>query len=171
MNEESERLDALLQRNAAEQLTEVDWDQLNAGISARLDEAERRRKAPVRLPAIFKVAAVLIAAVGVMLTVVTLTTRPGPAERRHGYAAVKILKSTGFASVQIIQTGPQGKAIVDINPAPHLSAKSHVRILDTAEDAARHRSKAAWIIITKPSEPAYADNGFNPQTAAMISLF
>jgi hypothetical protein len=39
MNEESERLDALLQRNAAEQLTEVDWDQLNSGISARLDEA------------------------------------------------------------------------------------------------------------------------------------
>jgi hypothetical protein len=125
----------------------------------------------MRLPVMFKTAAVLIAAMGVMLTVVTLTTRPGPAERRHGYAAVKILKSTGFASVQIIQTGPQGKTIVDINPAPHLSAKSDVRILDTAEDAPPHGGKAAWIIITKPSEPAYADNGFNPETDAMISLF
>jgi len=173
MNEESERIDALLQRNTAEQLTEVDWDRLNAAISTRLDEAEHRRKAPVRLPVVFKVAAVLIAVAAVVLAVLTLArrTRPGPTDRRTGYAAVEILKSTGFASVQIAQVGPQGRAIVDIKPAAHLTAKSDVRILDTAEDARPHRGKAAWIIITKPAEPAYADNGFSPDTEAMISLF
>ncbi|MHC4418496.1 MAG: hypothetical protein ACYSU6_07910, partial [Planctomycetota bacterium] len=76
MEEKKEELDLLFERNAAEQLSGVDWGRLSAGISARVDEAERGRVSVIGLRRPFEIAAGLAAAAAVFVAVMFAAYRP-----------------------------------------------------------------------------------------------
>lgn len=145
MKDEEERIESLLQRNADEQLAGFDWGQLNAAISSRVDQAEKRRSSGRKYPIVFKIAAGVAAAVVIVVVAVTVRMAKSPDIRPQdsGTARVELIGRRGSASVEII---------------------------DSAEDVEARSAQAAWIIISKP-ERVYADNGINRDTMAMICLF
>ena len=80
MKDEQEKLERLLKRNADEQLADIDWGQLNAAISTRVDQAEKRKASGRKYPIVFKIAAGIAAAVAVVVVVVTLQMERSPTE-------------------------------------------------------------------------------------------
>ena len=61
MNNNEDKLDDLLKRNITKQLADIDWDDLNAAISGRLDKVHQTRKSASGLPVWFKISAVTAA--------------------------------------------------------------------------------------------------------------
>ena len=55
MEKDKEKIDSLLDCNAAEQLAEVDWDKLNAAISNQLDQTRTYKTSERKHPVIFKI--------------------------------------------------------------------------------------------------------------------
>jgi hypothetical protein len=172
MKNEKERIDLLFEKNVEEQLAEVDWDKLNAAISARLDEAERGKTSRGKLPTVIKIAAgVAAAAAVVFIAVMVRTEKPMDLQFEDGQrAVVKLVETKGSASVEIISTSGRSKVLVDIGPSATSIAKAHVEIIDQNEERKQNGSRAAWIIIRMP-EPALADNGANGHLRDLIRLF
>jgi len=142
---EKERIDSVFEKNVEEQLAEVNWDELKAAISARLDEAERGKTSKSKFPAVFKVAAGVAAAAAVVF-VATMVKMEKPVEmplENGKHAVVEFIEARGSASVEIIDRNGEGK---------------------------ENGSRAAWIIIRMP-EPALADNGTNGHLRDLIRLF
>ncbi|MHC4475055.1 MAG: hypothetical protein ACYTEL_05395 [Planctomycetota bacterium] len=172
MKNENEKVDLLLEKNAAEQLANVDWDQLSAAISTRLDGAGDAKPAAIKYSAVLKVAASLAAAAAVIVIAVALIIdKPSGLQLPQGRSAiVKILKPAGSASVVIEQTAAGRRAFVEIGQAHRHLAKCEVEIIDVNGDMDKGGSRAAWIIVRRP-EPVYADNGASRDSMDLLCLF
>jgi len=129
MDEKKEKIDLLFEKNAEEQLARVDWDELNAVISSRLDQTQQSRTSARKYPTVFKIAGGLVAAAAVVFIVLMVRT-DGPPEM-PGRAMVTFIEEKGSASVEII---------------------------DSNGDLKKDSDRASWIIISRPAA-VYADNG------------
>ncbi|MFC1794383.1 hypothetical protein ACFL3Q_12440, partial [Planctomycetota bacterium] len=91
MKKKEDKIDALLRHTTAEQLAGVDWNDLNAAISTRLDKAQKAKFSP----ALFKIAAVTAAAAAILIIVMVGLTD------KKGSATVVIIKPSDRAYVQV----------------------------------------------------------------------
>ncbi|MBA7659906.1 hypothetical protein ES703_67900 [subsurface metagenome] len=74
MKKEKENIDLLLERNANEQLADVNWNRLNAAISERLNQADRNKTSTMKYRRVFKIAAGVAAAAAVVFIAVMIRT-------------------------------------------------------------------------------------------------
>jgi hypothetical protein len=144
MENKKEKIDLLFEQNSDGQLAKVDWDKLNAAISARLDEVEQRKTRASRYPALFKIGVGIAAAAVVFVAVMVRKEKPVDMQLEEGkHAVVKFIQTRGSASVEIIDKNGERK---------------------------ENGGEAAWIIIRMP-QPAVADNGANGHLRDLIRLF
>jgi len=170
MKDKEEKVDLLLEQNASGQLAKVDWDGLNAAISARLDEADRSKTAVRRYPTVFKVAAGIAAAAVVLIAVIIGTDKQADVQLDSGRrAVVNFIDGKGSASIEIKDTGVESRVVVDIGGGERKMAMCDIEIIDLNGELKRDK-QAAWIIISRP-EPMFADNGVSRDMSDMICLF
>jgi len=144
MKNEREKVDLLLEKNAAEQLAKVDWEGLNAAILSRLDQAGPIETSAIGFPTVFKIAAGVAAAAVILVALVVRTDKPSALRLPNGgTAVVNFIEAKGSASIEIV---------------------------GTSEGRGKSSTRAAWIIISRP-EPMYADNGESRDTMDLICLF
>jgi hypothetical protein len=169
---EKEKIDSLFEKNAAEQLSGVDWDGLNAAISSRLDEVEGRKTSALKYRRVFKIAAGVAAAAAVVLVAVMIKTE-APAElqlEEGSRAVVKFIESKGTASVKIKGAAGTSQVSVSVGGSERKVARCDIEIIDLNGDLKKERELAAWIIISRP-ERVLADNGLSRDVMSMICLF
>lgn len=172
MKDRKEKIDLLFGKNAAEQLSGVDWDGLNAAISRRLDEAEARKSSTRKHRSVFKIAAGIAAAAAVVFIAVMISTeKPTDLQLEEGSrAVVKFIESKGTALVEIKGAGSKSQVTVDIGSSQLKVARCDIKIMDLNGDLKERDSQTAWIIISRP-ERVLADNGINRDVMSMICLF
>ena len=76
MKENKEKIDLLIEKNTAEQLSQINWEQLNTAISSRLDEAQRKESSSIKFPSLLKIAASIAVVATILLTVPTILEKP-----------------------------------------------------------------------------------------------
>ena len=162
MKKEKENIDLLLERNASEQLTSVNWDELNAAISEKLNQADQSKTSTIKYRSVFKIAAGVAAAAAVVFIVVMIRTDTPTTVRfeNRGRAEVKFIESKGSASVKIEDASSKAAAVVDLGGSQRKVARCDIKIIDASVDKEKNDSQAAWIIIRVP-EPVLADNGIS----------
>jgi hypothetical protein len=172
MKGKEEKIDLLFDKNAAEQLSGVDWDVLNAAILSRLDKAEVRKSSTGKSQRVFKIAAGVAAAAAVVIIAVMIKTKaPTELQLEEGSrAVVKFIESKGTALVEIKRAGSRSQVWVDVGGSERKVARCDVEIIDLNGDLKKEREQAAWIIISR-SEPVFADNGVSRDMMSMIYLF
>jgi len=171
MNTDKEKIDMLLERNAADQLARVDWDKLNAAISARLDGAQRGKAAAPGWRVWLDAAAGIAAAAVIALALVVSTERPDDLQLPQGRAAVvRLVEQKGTAWVAIGSASSRSHAMVDIGSGHRTVARCDVQIIDANGGKERRDTRPAWIIITRP-RPVYADNGLSRDMMDLVCLF
>jgi hypothetical protein len=172
MKDQNEKVDLLLEKNAAEQLGGIDWEQLNTAISSRLDQVGQVKAPSIKYPILLKAAAGLAAAAAVILIALPVVIdRPSGLQLPNGRSAiVKVLEPAGSASVVIERIAAKQSVFIEIGQAGQKLAKCDVEIIDLNGDAPENGGRAAWIIISRP-EPIYADNGTSRDMTDIISLF
>jgi hypothetical protein len=160
MKGEKDRIDRLLDRNAAEQLARINWDRLTDEISARLDQARRVKVARSGWPAFFKIAAGVAAAAIIVVVVVTKRTRaPSDVHVPEGRSAVvEFVDRPGGASIQIDKTAGKALVVVHGGRDDRKVATCVVDIIERNGDLKRASSRAAWIIVSQPQR-TLAENG------------
>lgn len=171
MKEKEENIDILLQRNTAEQMVRIDWNEVNTAILKTLNEAERSRTCARRYKAVFKVAAGIIAAAAVVFIVVTVNKNTPPVVQfeNRGSAVVKLIDKKGVAAIGIKLAESKARVMVDIETSQRKLAKVDVEIIDRNGQQKESDSRPAWIIISRP-EPVFADNGINRDEIDLICL-
>ena len=144
MKKKNDPIDLLLERNASEQLAEVDWDKLNADISQGLNRAQYSKAPMVRFPSILKLAAGFIVAAAIVFTAVMVRTdKPDTVQLEDNQRAfVKLEESKGSAEVKILDSNVQDDQSV---------------------------KRSSWIII-RTYEPKVADNGQSSDEADFACL-
>jgi hypothetical protein len=144
MKDDEERIEDLLQRNADEQLSNVDWNKLNRAILSRLDQSRRSKTFAIRYPTVFKVAAgVAVAAAVVFIAVMVRMDTPTTVRFENGAkTTVQFIQSKGTASVEIL----------DVNGQKN-----------------QNENRSAWIII-RTREREVADNGQSRDEADFTCL-
>ena len=181
MKNEKEKIDVLLDQNAAEQLAGVDWNGLNSAISRRLDQVDGTLGRRYR--GIFKVAAGLVAAAAIVLIVVMVRINRGGIELADGEkAAVKFVETKGtsrivmessasrsLARVSIMPAVKRGVAMVKIEPSAKSVALCNVKIIERNEVLRNRDSEGSWIIISRP-QPVVADNGISKDEIDLICM-
>ena len=166
MKNENEKLDLLLEKNAAEQLAGVDWNQLGAAISDRLNRAEKRKHSIWAGPIVFKAAAGIAAAAAIVFITLVVKTET-PAAVGPGSAAVHLVTAESTASVQI-GARKMGTAVVDTAGDGRNVAICEVEIIDMNGDF-HQRRRATWTIITMPA-PIAAENGTGRDERDLLCL-
>ena len=161
MKNTKEKTDLLLEQNTAEQLKLIDWNELNAAISNRLDKAESA-KSPRKYKVAFRLTAGFIAAAAVLLAVIMLKVdRPENVNIPTGrFAAVEFVKNKSTVTVEIKQTVHKTLVSVDITPNKARMAKCEVEIIDYNGYSRQQGSRAVWMIITRP-QPKPAATGLS----------
>ncbi len=144
MKDDEERIEDLLQRNADEQLSNVDWKKLNRAILNRLDQSRPSKTFAIRYPTVFKVAAgVAVAAAVVFIAVMVRTDTPTSVRSKNGAkTTVQFTQSKGTASVEILDFNGQKN---------------------------QNENRPAWIII-RTREREVADNGQSRDEADFACL-
>ncbi len=172
MKDRKEKIDLLFEKNAAEQLSGVDWDGLNAAISSRLDRAEVRKSSTRKYGCVFKIATgVAAAAAVVFIAVMVRTEAPTDVQLEEGSrAVVKFIESKGTALVEIKRADGKSQVWVDVGGSERKVARCDVEIIDLNGGLKKEREQAAWIIISRPKR-VLADNGINRAVMSMICLF
>ncbi|MHC4572898.1 MAG: hypothetical protein ACYS76_02000 [Planctomycetota bacterium] len=172
MKDDKENIDLLLEQNTAEQLAEVDWQALNASLSARLDQLNPTKTVAIKPTAALKVAGGLAAVAAIIFVVVFMATdRPPDLQLGNGQrAAVKFAEPPGTASVEIASTLTESEVFVEVAPAPYTLANCDVEIVDVDDKREKDGYPAAWIIISRP-EPLFADNGKSDDLMDIICMF
>lgn len=162
MKDEKEKIDFLLQRNIAEQLKTVDWDELNTAISKKLDEAENNKIHKRKHAAVFKIAAGVAAAAALIFVAVMVKTEPLPIVKfeKNGKATVVLKDKAETSVVSIELPGNKVRATVDFEDSSSKLAKCDVVINDNEGSVREDSDQPMWIIISKP-KPTVADNGYN----------
>ncbi len=180
MEDAENKLDMLLNRNASEQLDAVDWDELNAVISDRLDRTAGgglNKRRFLKVASGLAAAAVIVFAVLVFFTdgQSDLVLEDGRTAKvvfspRKGKALVEMQQDVSRANVAVvIGSGRRGSALVDLVTGSKAVAKCEVEIKDV-KGRKRSEKRASWIIISRP-EPVYADNGDVTNEMSMLHLF
>jgi hypothetical protein len=169
MKKENEKLDMLIEKNAEQQLSQVNWERLNAAISNRLDKAQRKTSFSIQLPTLVKIAAIAAAAI-VLITLTLNIEKLTDLKLDNGRTAeVRLVESKGSASVQLQTTSAGSQVTIHIGPDRTL-AKCNIKIMDSNTIFKENTTRAAWIIISRPQR-IYADNGANRDMMDMICLF
>lgn len=171
MKNEKEKIDLLLDKNAAEQLAKVDWDELHAEISSRLDQTRQSKASAIRFPTVFKVAACVAAAAVVLIAIIVKTEKPEVLKLENGTSAVvRFIETKGSALVEITYEPAKSQVLVDVGAGRRKMAKCDIEIVDMNGDLEGRANRAAWIIISRP-EPVYADNGTSIDLMDVMYLF
>ncbi len=171
MKDKSEEIDVLLERNAEEQLSGINWDVLRASISNRLDEAQTSRTLALGFPKVFKMAAGITAAALMLIAVMVATHGPPDTPWvRKGSSTVKFTYSKAAASVEIIHARGKPLAVVDVVSGDTKVGTCDVEIIDSNGGREKDDIEPAWVIIRMP-EPALADNGDSRYDIDLICLF
>ena len=154
MNKKIDKIDVLLRRNTAGQLDSVDFDDLNAAISGRLDEAQQTRASATGFPKVFKIAAVTAAAAAVFIIVMV------GSNGEKGTATVAFINPSDRAQVQV------NIAERDIN-----RGRSTIRIIDSGTARKQQGNiRPNWFVISK-AEPESTNNGANRDARDIVCLF
>lgn len=171
MKSEKEKIDLLFEKNAAEQLSGVDWDGFGAVISRRVAAAEARKSFTWKYRSVFKIAAGVAAAAVVFIVVMISTEKPAALQLEDGRkAAVKLIESKGRALVEIKYATGRSNVTVEVGGGQIKMARCDVEIIDLNGDLKEESRQAAWIIISR-AERVLADNGFSRDVMSMICLF
>ena len=153
MKKEKEKIDILLRRNTTEQLAGVNWDDLNAAISGRLDKAQQTKTSATGFPAMFKIAAVTAAAAVLIIVMVSSIDEKGS-------ATVAIINSSDRAHVQ-----------VNIAERDSNRGKCDVQIIDSSTARKQEDNiRPNWFVISK-TEPASTNNGLDRDVRDIVCLF
>ena len=162
MKKEKENIDILLERNANEQLTGINWDGLHAAISDKLNQADQSKTSTKTYRRVFKTAAGIAAAAAVVFVAVMIRTDTPTTVRfeNRGRAEVKFSESKESASVKIEHASAKAAAVVELGGSQRKVARCDIKIIDAGGDRKKNGSRAAWIIIRVP-EPVLADNGIS----------
>jgi hypothetical protein len=169
MRNDEEKIDLLLDQNAARQLADFDWEGFSAAISSRLDQTSRTKTFASGIPTAFKMATGLAAAAVILIAVMITVDTPDDLRLENGRrAVVRFVETAGTASVEIGHTPAQSNVFVEVGPARGALAKCDVQIIDV--EGEKNGTRAAWIIISRP-EPVYADNGAARDMRDLICMF
>jgi hypothetical protein len=170
MMEENDKLDMMIEKNVELQLSQVNWERLNAAISNRLDNVQRKTTFSIQLPLLVKIGATIAAAAIVLITFSLNIEKLTEVKLDNGRTAeVQFLKSKGSASVQIQANSAGSEVMVRIEPDRTL-AKCHIEIKDSSNGFRENTTRAAWIIISRPQR-VYADNGAHRDMMDIMYLF
>ena len=154
MKKNKDKIDVLLRRNTTEQLAGVDFDDLNAAISGRLDEAQQTRTPATGFPKVFKIAAVTAAAAAVFIIVMIGSTG-----------------EKGSATVTFINPSDRAQVQVNITERDSNRGKSNVRIIDSGTARKQEdKIRPNWFVISK-TEPASTNNGADRDVRDIVCLF
>jgi hypothetical protein len=155
MKSEEEKIDSLLRRNAAEQLAGVNWDELNAGISGRLDKAQQGKTPATGLPTVFKIAATFAAAAAVIFIIVIVGS----------------INGKGSATVAFIDPSDRVHVQVDIAGRDSSQGRGDVRIIGSNTAGKQEDNiRPSWFLISK-AEPASKINGTDRDVRDIVCLF
>ena len=170
MKKSKEKIDMLIEKNAAEQLSRINWERLNAAISNRLDKTQRKTAFSINFPNLLKIAATIAAAAIVLVTVSSNLEKLVDRKLDNGRTAeVRFVESKGSASVQIQTAFSNSQVTVDIGKNRAL-AKCDIEIMDSNGGLEDNTTRAAWIIISRPQR-VYADNGTSQDMMDIMYLF
>ena len=154
MNKKIDKIDALLRRNTAGQLAGVDFDDLNAAISERLDEAQQRKFPAAKFTKVFKATVVTAAAAAVFIIVMVSYTE------KKGSATVAFINSSDRAQVQ-----------VNITQRDISRGRSTVKIIDSGTARKQQGNiRPNWFVISK-EEPESTNNGADRDVRVIVCLF
>jgi len=167
MKENKEKIDLLIEKNAAEQFSQINWEQLNSAISGKLDNAQQKESSSIKFPSWLKIAAsiAIVAAILFTVTIILEKQQNIPLDNDRT-AEVQLAESKGGASVQIQTTSANSKVTIELGNKKEL-AKCDVEIIDMNGESS---AKATWIIISRP-QPIYADNEINQDMMDIMYLF
>lgn len=178
MKSDKERVNRLLDKNAAEQLEKVNWDRLANEISDRLDQARQftvpsRNLSLVSLglsrwPSFFKAAAGITMAAAIIFVALVFKVN-GPSERQMpGDALAEIADTKPVASIQMEDTTGKAVVTVHVGRTGKETAKCIVEIIDHNGDL-EEGNRAAWFIINV-ARRALTDNKRNREEADLMCL-
>jgi hypothetical protein len=155
MKNEKEEIDSLLRRNTAEQLAGVNWDELNAAISARLDKVQQDKTRTTGLPTVFKIAASFAAAAAAVFIIVMVSST----------------EKKGSATVTFIDPADRTQVQVNIAGKDSSQGRGDVRIIESSTAQKREgQTRPSWSIISM-AEPASTINGTGRDVRDIICLF
>lgn len=170
MKENKEKIDSLIEKNAAKQFSQINWEQLNTAISSRLDKAQQKSSSSIIFPGWLKIAASIAVIAATIFTVITILEKPQDIPPyNYRTAEVKFAESKGRASVHIQTASANSKVTVELGNKKEL-AKCDVEIIDMKGGLQESSAKATWIIISRP-QPIYADNEINQDMMDIMYLF
>ena len=153
MSKKKDEIDALLRRNTAEQLAGVDFDDLNAAISGRLDEAQQRKTPAPKFITAFKAAAVTAAAAVLIIVMVSYP-------EKKGTATVAFINPSDRAQVQ-----------VNITESDSNQGKSTVKIINSGTARKQQGNiRPNWFVISK-AESASTNNGADREARDILCMF
>lgn len=171
MKNDEEKVDLLLEQNAARQFAAFDWEEFSAAISSRLDQTSPTKTFASKLPMVFKIAGGLAAAAIILIALMITVDVPDDLRLENGQrAVVRLAQPTGTASVQIAHTPVKSQVFVDVGPSRRMLAKYEVELIDVEDEGEKNGTRAAWIIISRP-KPVYADNGAAKDRRDLICMF
>ena len=154
MNRKIDKIDALLRHNTAGQLAGVDFDDLSAAISGRVDEAQQRKIPATKFIKAFKTAAVTAAAAAVFIIVMVSSTE------KKGTATVAFINPSDTTQVQ-----------VNIAERDISRGKSTVKITDSGTARKQHGNiRPNWFVISK-TKSASTKNGAGRDVRDIACLF
>ena len=170
MKKNKEKIDMLIEKNAAEQLSQINWERLNTAISGRLDKARQKTSFSINFPSLLKIAATIAAAAIVLITVTLNIEKLTDMKPDNGRTAdVQFVESKGSASVEIQTASAGSQVTVDIGSKRTL-AKCDVEILDLNGGFKENTIGPTWIIISRP-QSLYAENRTDRDMMDMMCLF
>ena len=150
MKKKEDKIDALLRHNTAEQLTGVDWNELNAAISARLDTAKKAKIAPT----LFKIAALTAAAAAILIIVM-----------------IDFTDKKGSATVAIINLSERAYVQVNIAETDSNRGKCDIQIIDSSTARKQENdTRPNWFVIGKVGI-ASTNNGSERDMRDIARLF
>jgi hypothetical protein len=153
MKKKKDKIDDLLQRNIAEQLANVDWNNLNAAISGRLDKAKQTKTLPIGFPTAFKIAALTAAAAVMIIVMVSYNIEKGS-------ATVTFINSSDRAHVQVNITEKDGNR-----------GKCDIRIIDLGTIRKKEdKIRPSWFVISQ-TESVSTNNGSDRDMRDIACLF
>jgi hypothetical protein len=155
MKKKIDKIDILLRRNTAGQLAGVDWDDLNAAISGRLDKAQQRKTSATGFPNVFKTAAVTAAAAAAVFIIVMVSST----------------EKKGSATVAFINPSDRAQVKVDIAERDSDRGKCYVRIIGSSTARKQEdKIRPNWFIISKVKS-ASTNNGADRDVRDIVCLF
>jgi hypothetical protein len=171
MSNDKQKVDLLLEQNAARQLAGFDWERLSAAISSCLDQTTRTKTFASAISTPLKIAGGLAAAAIILIAVMITVNTPDDLRLENGQrAVVRFAEPAGTASVEIGHAPAKSKVFVDVGPARSTLAMCEVQIIDVEDERQKNGARAAWIIISRP-KPVFADNGEARDMRDLICMF